>query len=113
MKQVRDIEKKAAAVLESLDGIQRATPQPYFYTRLRTRISREEGSWGTIARIISRPLFALSMIAVVLFVNAWILLKDGRAIPQPANAFQVATDLPEEYNVAVTSFYDYETPSHE
>lgn len=106
-------EKKAAAALESLDGMQRATPSPYFYTRLRARMGREESGWNGIAVLISRPLFALCMIAVVLFVNTWIVLRSNDSDSLPANAFQVTADVPDEYNMAVNTFYDYEMSAHE
>jgi hypothetical protein len=115
MKQQGNTEKRIEAALESLNDIRRASPQPYFYTRLRARITREEKGWSGIAGLISRPLFALAMICVVLLVNTWIVFRqDNEALPANTNTTsQVATDLPEEYNVAVTTFYDYETPSYE
>ncbi|MET0394381.1 MAG: hypothetical protein ABW019_14640 [Chitinophagaceae bacterium] len=113
MKQKGNTEEQTAAALDSLEGMRRASPPPYFYTRLQARLRREQSSWNGIASLISRPLFALGIIAAVLFVNGWIVLRNGPDALSSGNAFQVATDLPEEYNVAVTSFYDYETPSHE
>lgn len=112
MEQLRDIGKKVEAGLESLDNTRRATPGPYFYTRLRARIAGEEKSWGGIAGFISRPVFALAMIGIVLLVNTWILFKTDKTAAPNAGG-QVATDLSEEYNIAVTTFYNYEMPSSE
>lgn len=113
MKQTHDMEKKIEKALESLDGIQRATPQPFFYTRLRARMARDNREWGGIAGLISRPVYALAMICAVLLINVWAVTRDtNEAVPttpiQLASGDQQLTD---EYNVAVTTFYDYETPT--
>jgi hypothetical protein len=113
MKPEKDITQLVQKAMDSLDDIRRASPQPYFYTRLKARISRGN-SWGTVAGFISRPVFALAMVSVVLFVNVWILYKSDNGVINPSNnnSLQAAatSDVPEEYNVAVSTFYDYETP---
>ena len=113
MKPKNDISQLVEEAMDSLEGIRRASPQPYFYTRLRARIAREN-SWGSVAGFISRPVFALAMVCVVLFVNVWILYKSDNGILNPPvnNSLPslTSTDVPEEYNVAVSTFYDYETP---
>ena len=111
MKQIPDM-KRIEKALESLDGIQRATPQPYFYTRLKARLDRKEKDWSGITGFISRPAYALAMICVVLLVNTWAVMNSSNESSQ-VNPIQVANEqpLPDEYNVAVNTFYDYETPS--
>jgi hypothetical protein len=110
MKQTHhNIEDRLEAALNSLDGIRRAEPKPYFFTRLKARISSREGEWGRIAGFISRPVFALAMICVVLFVNTWIVFEKGDDT-MPANPSQVVNELPDEYNLAVTTIYNYDTP---
>jgi hypothetical protein len=95
--------------LDSLDGIQRATPGPYFFTRLKARMAKRENGWSGITGFISKPVYALSMICVVLAINTWILFDTDSSVSQK-NAAQVATELPEEYNLAVNTFYNYDTP---
>jgi hypothetical protein len=112
MKETPDMEQRIEKALESLDGIQRATPQPYFYTRLKARLDRKERDWAGITGFISRPAYALAMICLVLLINTWAVMNNSNESNQ-VNSIQVATDqqLPDEYNVAVNTFYDYETPS--
>lgn len=116
MKQIPDMEQKLAKALESLDGIQRATPQPYFYTRLKARLTKNDREWAGITGFISRPAYALAMICVVLLINTWAVVQDNSdtTTTTQANALQMVTDqqLPDEYNVAVNTFYDYETPAY-
>lgn len=111
MKQIPDMEGRVEKALESLDGIQRAAPQPYFYTRLRGRMARENREWGGIVGVISKPLFAIAVACAVLVVNSWIFFKTDVNV-KPVNTAQsvASSDIPEEYNVAVNTFYNYETP---
>lgn len=110
MKQTPDMEKKLERVLESLDGVQRATPSPYFYTRLRARMARER-DWGGIAGLIARPVYAIAMVCVVVSINVWIVIRDNRDVTPAGSVTRISTgDVPDEYNVAVNTFYDYETP---
>jgi hypothetical protein len=111
MKQTHhDMNKRLENALNSLDGIQRAEPQPYFFTRLKARIAAREKEWSGIAGFIGRPVFALAMICIVLFVNTWILFDNNQESNLQNNTSQVDTELPDEYNLAVTTFYNYEIP---
>jgi hypothetical protein len=114
MKQRKDIERKIDEAMNSLDSVKRAAPQSFFYTRLMARINKSEHSWsGVAAGFISRPVFALATIFVILFVNGWILYKNNSDIITSDNNAQtiINTDLPDEYNLAVsTTIYNYETP---
>lgn len=114
MKQIKDIERRIDEAMNSLDNAKRATPQHFFYTRLMAKINRNEKSWsGVAAGYISRPVYALATIFIVLFVNGWILYKNNSEIITPENSAQtiINSDLPDEYNLAVTTtIYNYETP---
>jgi hypothetical protein len=113
MKQKPDMENNLEHALNSLDGVQRATPGPYFFSRLRARMAREDKEWGGVIRFISRPAFALAIICVVLSINTWIVFKDttdSAAINQVPTTGNTDVLPEEEYNVAVTTFYNYDTP---
>jgi hypothetical protein len=113
MKQKSDMENRLESALNSLDGIRRASPAPYFFTRLKAKMTREERDWGGIVGIISRPLYALAIVGIVIFINSWIVFRDtGDTLPSTAfiNGTANTNELPEEYNVAVTTFYNYDTP---
>lgn len=109
MKQIPDIEKRVDKALDSLDGIRRAEPSSYFFTRLKARLAKEEKGWGGIAGLISRPAYALAMVCAVLLVNAWIVI-DNKEDPATTGIQSNIEQLSDEYNVAVASFYNYEIP---
>ncbi len=68
--------KETDPILDSLDGISRATPQPWFYTRLRARMQKSEQS-PRERPLLARPAFVLAGLFFVIMMNAFILLKQG------------------------------------
>jgi hypothetical protein len=57
-------------VLSSADGAQRATAQPYLFTRLQANIQRQpETYWEKAAKLIARPSVAIAGLCLVLAVN--------------------------------------------
>ena len=109
MKQIPDMENKLENALESLDGIQRATPPPYFYTRLKAKMARQDREWGGIVSVISKPVFAIAVACAVLLVNSWVFYR-ADVKPVNGNSSMAASDVSDEYNLAVNTFYNYETP---
>jgi hypothetical protein len=104
-----DSERNIERILDSLEGLQRATPRPYFFTRIKARLEKRENGWSGITHFISRPAYALAMVVFVIGINVWIVYQRDDNMTAN-NAAQVATELPEEYNLAVNTFYNYDTP---
>lgn len=69
-KEKPDIDK----ILNSLEGIERAEPRPFFFTRLEARMQKENNVWSTITGFLARPAMAFSVIVIVLIINAVALL---------------------------------------
>ena len=66
--------KKTDEILNSLDGMMKATAPDFFYTRLKARMEKGyepvRKKQGAL-----RPVFAFAALAVVLLVNAAVILK--------------------------------------
>jgi hypothetical protein len=62
------------AVLNSLEGIQRAKAPDFLYTRLKGRME-EFDQVGPIGRWLTRPVLALTIAAIILIANATTVLK--------------------------------------
>jgi hypothetical protein len=61
-------------ILNSLNGIRRAEPQPFLYTRVQARLMREESRPEiTIFRFVTRPAFAICFALVFLFINGYLV----------------------------------------
>jgi hypothetical protein len=87
--------------LSSLDGLQKASPGPFFYTRVQARLQREQpaGWLGRMLQQVTRPAVVLATLAIILLLNAAVLWFEKPA-EQPVNN--------EDYNttLAANSYYD-------
>ncbi len=92
--------------LSSLDKVQRATPQPFFYTRLTARLSNsQQNIWELFSAYITRPSIAFSGISLIIIMNimaAWLNVKT------PVIAEEPEAVVTEEYTQFATNFYDLE-----
>ena len=105
-----DLEKKVQDALDSLDGIQRAEPRPYFYTRLTARLQANDRTiWETMGSFLARPVVAVAGLCFILILNAFILIRQDAdpSVSFPvANSDQLTSD--NEYILASSSSFDYE-----
>ncbi len=76
MKSKQDIDQLAEQILNSLDGIERAETQPFFYTRLMARM---EGSgmnqWNRWMAFLSKPAVSLALLFVFLMINGFLIFN--------------------------------------
>lgn len=105
------IENEVLRTLHSLDGIQRAELNPFFYTRLRAKMDQQNSGWERVYSFISRPVIAIAILLVVMAVNTWTVW--GTTNAEESNAAEnnntIISEIASEYNqVASTSNYDYE-----
>lgn len=74
----------AEELLNSLDGCQRASVSPYFYTRLKAKMENlheqempvSKSSW------VVRPVYALTLLVVVVLINAVVIFKGSSSSSQ-------------------------------
>ena len=95
-----DRNKKLEEILGSLDGSQRAPVPDFFFTRLKARMEKgfEQGqalnkSW------LLRPVFAITALAVVLLINAFVILKDDATKDNAANDVETLQSIAAEYSL--------------
>ncbi len=85
MKQRNDIEKRVEEALNSLDGIQRAEPQPWLFSRVKGRLTQEEKTaWGTISSFLARPAIAIAGLCFILILNGVLLFNQEKESPSVA-----------------------------
>ena len=91
--------------MESLSGIERREPAPFFYTRVQARLmNQKKNFWESTARTITRPAFAFLSIALIVLVNSFVALSITADQAKPERA-EVA--IADEYR-STNSFYDLE-----
>ncbi|MCR6720174.1 MAG: hypothetical protein NVV59_07675 [Chitinophagaceae bacterium] len=108
MKQELNRDEWMDRVLNSLDGVERAQAQPWFYTRLMARLKKEETTtWERISGLISRPSVAITSLCLVLLMNVFFLLQSDsdNSINSVAQTDQVVES---ESLIASSSSFDYE-----
>jgi len=108
MKQIKentpDLLQKA---MDSLEGIQRATPGEFFYTRLRARMLRKEQSfWETSGNLLSRPAIVIGGLCLVLLMNTLAIFDQSSKLATTNDPGELS--LVEEYTIASNTLLDYE-----
>src|SRR5690349_13143052 len=106
MKKNESIEFRVQETMNSLDGLQKAGPGPFFYTRVMARLESEEKNlWETVTSYITRPLVIASVISFVLLLNVAVVFRQAADTGDLADQQDIS--LVDEYTIASTSFYDY------
>ena len=101
MTQKNNMEKRIEEALSSLDGIQRATPRPFFYTRLMAKIEQnEKGVWENVSSFITRPVMLFATVCIVLLLNVAVLYKNHVSSAKITAAEQLEQVPNDAYDVA-------------
>jgi hypothetical protein len=98
--------KDIDSVLESFDGLQKASPGVFFFTRVQARLQRTEtGLWGKLAVFLTRPAVAFATLCLIFLLNAAALFYHSQSPGSPSD--QNEPSLTEDYNttVAANSYY--------
>lgn len=105
MKDKKHIEREVDKTLNSIEGINRALPEPYLFTRVKARLEKEEKSfWYTAVTFISRPVVAFTTIIIAVLINALIVFELRSETSQPANEEEQL--FANEYNLTNNTIYD-------
>src|SRR5689334_2446932 len=95
----------AEEILNSLNGIHRAEPQPYFYTRLMAKLDKQKNGLEGLAGFISKPAFAIAVIALFLVINVVILFNSSSNATSPSQE-DSSLAVENDYGLSVPSIYD-------
>jgi hypothetical protein len=109
MQKKRNMEESLEDALNSLDGLRKASPAPFFFTRVQARIQREQNSqWSIISSFIARPVVAVAGISIVVLLNIAALFYQKEHSAAAMLTDQNDTATTDDYNttVATNSYYD-------
>src|SRR3954462_13556809 len=107
-----DMNQRMEEILQSLDGMSKAAPQPWFYTRVKARLQGEEKTgWTAIGSFLARPAVAISGLCLILIINAVLLLEEDGGSAVATNTAQQESQLvtDKDATVASSSSFDYES----
>jgi hypothetical protein len=66
-----DTEKWIDEALQSLDGAPRASPKPFLFSRVNSRMGKANyNAWDLVLQLISRPAVAIACICIIIAINA-------------------------------------------
>ena len=109
MKQQSDLEKRLEQTLSSLDGIQRATPQPWLFSRVKGRLSRSEErtKWEAIGTFLSKPAVAIAGLILIMALNG-LLVFNQESDPSVVTSQTELVPTDSESLIASSSSFDFE-----
>lgn len=101
-----ELNKQINKVMQSLDGTVKASPAPFFFTRLEARMEREKSSWEKISSFVAKPVVALACICLVIMINMAVIFSSPNSQNSPD---QQTSDLAttDEYNLVSSTFYEF------
>ena len=100
---------KIENILNSLDGIKKASPGNFFFTRVQARLHKEEISlWARIAAFITKPRVAMATLALICLLNAAALFYQRQSVSASSIADQLEQSGNDDYNttLATNTYYD-------
>lgn len=94
------------AVLNSLEGMQRAKAPEFLYTRLKGRMEQEFDQGGPLGRWLTRPVLALTIAAIILIINATTVVKMWESNTAPNSNVESGHLVAAEYPAGVYPVYN-------
>lgn len=108
MNSEKRVKELAESALNGFDGITRAEPRPFLYTRLSARMNNQNAPanfWERSARYLSRPAVAFACVLMVLLANGLVLLNKKTAVSDQSEL--LADDYTAgEMNTTATVLFD-------
>lgn len=112
MSKNENIQQRLEQTMNSLDGMRKASPGPFFFTRVQARLERDDISvWESVTGFLTRPVVATAVVGFIIFMNASVAFFSKPTQTEVSIAEQITQqNLPEEYNynTTVASLYDYD-----
>lgn len=93
---------------DSLEGMQKASPGPYFFTRVQARLYKSSTDiWDVTLSYLSRPSVVITCIILIVMLD---IMAFAHILPGEASTADQAAAVADEYNMAVATIYEYDKP---
>lgn len=100
------INRKIEETMHSFDGIRKASPTPFFFTRLEARMQNQKSIWEQISSFVAKPIIAFACISLIIMINAVVIFSSSNSkntIDEQNNEIATA----DEYNLVSSTFYEF------
>jgi fumarate reductase subunit C len=105
MSSKKQIGQRVDETLNSIDGIRRATANPYLFTRIKARLEKEDGFWSNAISFLRRPVVAVSVIVLAALING-MMFFEFRSEHVTATLQDDEQVFASEYNLVDNAIYD-------
>ncbi|MEI6264612.1 MAG: hypothetical protein WCP74_05885 [Sphingobacteriia bacterium] len=101
--------KNVDELIESVEGIQRANPSPFFYAKLMHKMNMMEENKSPSFLFQFKPVLVIGVLVVIFGMNAFLLIKQTNHRHQSqsvvSNTTSSVNDFSSEYNLNTTTVY--------
>ena len=64
-------------IINSIEGIGRAEPSPYFYTRLQAKIAKEDNGFViSYLKLLMKPSYSIAVALLFILINGYFLITN-------------------------------------
>ena len=102
----KKFDKRIEDALSSFDGIKKASPGPFFFTRLEARMNKEKGIWEKISSFVARPVIAFASICMIIMINAAVIVSSEKSNNAASNQNNELATV-DEYSQLSSTFYEF------
>ena len=102
-------DKKIEETMRSFDGIEKASPRPFFFTRLEARMQNQKSIWEEISSFVAKPMIAFACICLIIMINAAAIFSSSNSTNSANSVSQLNNELAtaDEYNLVSSNFYEF------
>jgi hypothetical protein len=104
------IKQSPEEIINSLEGIGRAEPSPYFYTRLQAKMAREDNGFViSYLKLLMKPSYSIAVAVLFILINGYFLMTN---VSQEKTFDETTQNIAAEYVQQNLNPYDnlIETP---
>jgi uncharacterized membrane protein YdfJ with MMPL/SSD domain len=99
--------KKIEDAMHSIDDIKKASPNPFFFTRLEARMQNEKNIWEKITVFLTRPSIAFATISFIVMLNAIVIFSSSKT-KNTASTQNNELAAIDEYTQVTATLFEYE-----
>ncbi len=101
--------KNVDEIIESVEGIQRANPSPYFYAKLMHKMNALEEKKSNSFIFQFKPALVIGVLTFIFVLNAFLLIKQtnkrNQSQTEVSNIVSTVNDFSSEYNLNTATVY--------
>lgn len=101
MKTDKRIENEVEKTLRALDGIERAEPKPFLYTRLKARIEQRAESKNRVMWHL-RPAYLVASLVLLVGLNVWAVVQYNRQKSSSAVSQPTIDNMASDYGLSIS-----------